>query len=157
MTNKENASIWDGNVVRVERGLVPDEEWASAFQNRPMGLALTIRRELAKRTAGLAEKVNTNSLYFGYRNGPGFDALYIRVQKKYLVISIRLSRAHVGHLKAEGYEVKPRKSYQHRAGWLTGWEVPHDNRKPLAAVRWMLAALQHDAPVKLVKPPPLIT
>jgi len=157
MTNRRKEPTRKGNVVRVERGLVPDMEWASAFDSRQMGLMLTIRRELARHTAGLAEKVNTKGLYFGYRNGRGFDALYIHVQKKNLVISVRLSRAHVGHLRAEGYKVNARPCHQYRAGWLTGWEVPHDDREPLKAVRWMLAALEHDAPVKLAKPPSAIT
>jgi hypothetical protein len=130
---------------------------ASYSQNRPPDLAQRIRQELAARVTGLAEKVNVGSLYFGFRKGRGSDALYIYVQKKNLLIDIRLSRAHVGQLKAEGYEVRERRNYQREAGWLTGWRIRQNDGKPLAAVRWMLAALAHDVPVKLAKSPPPIT
>ena len=159
MTSKENAPVWNGNVVQVGQGLVPDREWAEYFDHLPMDLVMRIRCELAARVVGLAEKVNINSHYFGYKVDvdDGDDALYLYVQQRFLRVDIRLSRNHTADFEAEGYEVTPHQNWQHDDGWTTGWHVPHDTGEPLRAVRWMLAALRHDAPVKLAKPPSPIT
>jgi hypothetical protein len=64
------------------------------------------------------------------------------VQKKRLLIDVRVSNDRSEELGSEGFEVKHRNNYQGRAGWLTGLLVPHDTANLDVIVELAVGALQ---------------
>lgn len=122
-------------------GLIPDKDLA-ILQGYPTELLHRLRRRLAAACPKLREKFNPGSRYLGYANGPSRDALYIYVQKKALVMDMRLPADMTEDLRARGFDVRPRDNFQGRQGWLTGLHVPHDSDREKEVVALMVEALQ---------------
>ena len=95
----------------------------------PLEFVLALRNRLASEFPNLYEKVNYKSPYLGYSNGNQSDALYVYLQKKKMVIDMRVSKEEAENLRENGVTVKPRNNFQGRAGWLTGVSVPYDSDK----------------------------
>ena len=123
-------------------GLLPEEALRDALRGYPTGLILHLRGCLAKACPGLREKLNPNSRYLGYGLLDGSDDLYVYVQKRGLVIDIRLPADRAGDLRRLGFRVRPRDNYQAKAGWLTGLRVPHDTGKRQDVVALAVEALR---------------
>jgi hypothetical protein len=98
------------------------------------------RRELAKHVPGLNEKFNRRCRYFGYWSKDGEDRLYIFVQKKRLSILLRINRDFEKAINKSGFEVHFVNNFQGRAGWLTGFRVPHDAKNINTVMKWLLKA-----------------
>ena len=130
------------NKLGQQKGLLPEEAIREALHAYPIDLVLDLRKRLAVARPALREKLNPKSRYLGYGLVGGSDDLYLYVQKKGLVIDIRLPADRTDELRRMGFKVRPRDNYQAKAGWLTGLYIPHDTdkRKELAAL--LLEALQ---------------
>ena len=116
------------NVITADAGLLDTPTIQEKIPGRPLDLAFRIRDQLASRFPELREKLNCNSRYLGYTNGRGSDALYVYIQKKQLLLDIRVSKEEAENLRNKGVTVVPRNNYQSKAGWLTGVLIPHDTR-----------------------------
>jgi hypothetical protein len=128
--------------VKTDRGLLPDREWRSSLEGYPVELAGRIRRDLAERLPNLREKFNRNQRYFGYGLGESSDVVYIYLQKKSLVIDLRLDPKLSEEIERLGYPVIYRDNFQGRTGyWITGWRIPHDAQKETPIVNWLCRAL----------------
>jgi hypothetical protein len=97
------------------------------------GYALEVLMELRKRLKAvfpdLREKYNRAGRYFGYATGFNRDALYVYVQKRRLVLDLRVPPEHANALAEQGFEVRPRNNFQGKAGWLTGLRVPGGTKR----------------------------
>ena len=129
-----------GNVVAADAGLLPEELLWDVLKGYPRQLVDQLRKRLAAEYPKLREKINRKSKYLGYANG-GSDAMYVYVQKKRLLIDLRLSSDMTDDVRRLGFKVKPRDSYQSKAGWLTGLIVPHDTDKLDDLARLAIEAL----------------
>ncbi len=129
-------------MLSCDKGLLAKEAIASVLCGYPTDLAFHLRSQLAKSCPQLREKLNPNSRYLGYGTVGESDALYVYVQKKQIVIDIRLPADRAGELRPLGFDVRPRNNYQAKAGWLTGLRVPHDTDRPEVILRLALEALQ---------------
>ncbi len=132
------------NVLVQDKGLLPEEVVRGALHAYPIDLLLDLRKRLAKGCPDLREKLNRSSRYLGYGLVGSSDDLYVYVQKKGLVIDVRLPADRADELRRLGFKVRPRDNYQAKAGWLTGLSVLNDTdkRKELAAL--LLEALQEE-------------
>ena len=133
------------NVMTVDAGLVEDAEWGAYLKKYPVDLALAVRGRLLRKVEGLTEKFNRKSRYFGYRRAGGSDVVYLYVQKKGLRIDVRVSRGYEDTLRRAGFEVHYSDNFQGKAGWLTGWHVPHVTRKTAFVVELILKAFEPGA------------
>ena len=133
------------NVVRADKGLVDEVEWRAYLKGYPVDLALEIRRRLKRNVEGLAEKFNRKSRYFGYRRCGGPDVVYIYIQKQRLRIDLRIQRKYEEELRRSGFTVHYSHGFQGRAGWLTGWRVPHETRNTEVVLKWIQKAFEADA------------
>jgi hypothetical protein len=131
------------NVILSEKGLVDDSVWKSEMKDCPTTLVRLIRERLVKEIPAIKEKVNTyGPYYFGYWKGLDKDKAYIYVQKKCLRIDLCISREHEKDLQNQGYIVKYHNNYQGRAGWLTGWKVPHNTENIDTVMKWLCMAFR---------------
>ena len=130
------------NLVTCRTGLLPDEALRDALSNHPLDLVMQFRGHLSTQCPGLREKLNLNSRYLGYSAGDRSDALYVYVQKKGLVLDVRVSDDRAEELRQKGFEVQPRDNYQGKAGWLTGLIVPHETDSLDEIVKLAAEALQ---------------
>jgi len=128
-------------LVCAEMGLVDDSVCEGPLKNYSTDLVCSIREQLMDKVSGLTEKFNTNSRYFGYSTGK--DRAYIYVFKRDLRIDLDISRDYEADLKEEGFEVRFTNNFQGRAGWLTGWRVPHTTNIE-RVMKWLLKALNED-------------
>ena len=131
-----------GKLLVEQNGLLPDEALRDGLRGYPTDLIFHLRSRLAEACLTLREKFNPNSRYLGYGLPDGSDDLYVYVQKRGLVIDIRLPADRAGELRRLGFQVRPRDNYQAKAGWLTGLFVPHDTDKRQEAVALALEALR---------------
>lgn len=92
----------------------------------PLALVIQLRDRLISAFPNLRERLNSKSRYIGYANNRQSDAVYVYVQKRRLILDIRVSNQEAQRLKMQGIRVAPRNNYQARAGWLTGVLVPHE-------------------------------
>ena len=124
-------------------GLVEDYKWEAYLNKYPDGLIRQIRLKLAKRLHGLNEKFNYKSKYFGYCLKDGADKLYIFIQKKNLCIRVCISRDdYEGKIRRAGFEIRYSHNFQGRAGWLTGWYVPHSTKNINVVVKYLSKAFE---------------
>jgi len=123
--NKENRGKKGKYLVYAEKGLLKNSVWKGPLDNYQTKLMRLIREQLKEKVSGLTEKFNTNSRYFGYWTGTEKDRAYIYVQKKNLRIDLLINRDSEAKMKKEDFEVCFTNNFQGRAGWLTGWRVPH--------------------------------
>ena len=141
MSTKPNTS---NNVILADAGLLKDSVWKRALQGYPTSLVCSIRKKLLREIPKVAEKFNTNSRYFGYWTGIDKDRAYIYVQKKGLRIDLCISRKFEIDLRKAGFKVKYVNNYQGRAGWLTGWRVPHSTKNVTLIVKWLCKAFKEE-------------
>lgn len=132
------------HVVRAEKGLVKVHVWKRILKNYPTDLVCSIREQLLEKVPGLIEKFNTNSRYFGYWTGRDSDRVYIYVQKKGLRIDLNIGQGSETDLQEAGFEVRFTDNFQGKAGWLTGWRVPHNTKKIKTVMTWLLRVLNED-------------
>ena len=130
------------NLISAEQGFLEPWQWAEYLRGYPTALLLDIRCFLRRHVDGLAEKFNTKSRYFGYAGADGSDVLYLYVQKQGLQIDLNIDRAHEDELRQSGFTVNHVNNYQGRAGWLTGWQVPHDTQNIEIVTRWIIKAFE---------------
>ncbi len=129
------------HIILAERGLVDDSVWEPVLSGYPTDLVRSIRKNLIKLVPDLREKFNAKQRYFGYKKGFGPDTAYIYVQGSKLVIDLRVDPKFAEDLRRDGFAVLPRENFQGRAGWLTGWQVPHSARKAAYIAQWFRKAL----------------
>jgi hypothetical protein len=129
-------------LIKGEEGLAEINTIKLKLQGYPLDLAFQIRSQLAAHFPALREKLNFNSNYLGYSNGNQSDALYVYIQKKQLVLDIRVSKEEVERLRNQGVRVNPRNNFQSKAGWLTGVSLPHDSDKLNVVMELALLALE---------------
>lgn len=110
-------------------GLVEVDLIRQTLKSYPLELVFRLRDRLISAFPMLREKLNPRSRYLGYANGLQSDAVYVYLQKKRLLLDIRVSNEEAENLRKRGFTVIPRNNYQCRAGWLTGVMVPHDTDK----------------------------
>lgn len=126
---KENRGKQAKYLVCAEKGLLKDSVWKRTLKDYPTDLVCSIREQLLKKVPGLTEKFNTNSRYFGYWTGADKDRVYIYLQRKELRIDLCVGRRFEAELRRAGFEVRYVNNFQGRAGWLTGWRVPHRSKQ----------------------------
>jgi len=131
-------------VIRAKKGLLNKRFWHRTLQSYPTSLIALIREMLPKKISGLTEKFNTNSRYFGYWQGTEKDKAYIYVQKKNLRIDLYISRKYERDLQNDGFQIKHVDNFQGRAGWITGWLVPHSKKDVKLVVKWLCKAFEHN-------------
>jgi len=131
-----------GNLIIAEAGLLPKEMIWDAMSGYTLELVMKFRDRLSAKCIGLKEKLNRNNRCLGYATVGRSDAFYIYVQKKRLLIDVRVSNDRSEELGRKGFEVKHRNNYQGRAGWLTGLLVPHDTANLDVIVELAVEALQ---------------
>ncbi len=131
-------------VIRAKRDLLNDTTWRRTLKDYPTSLICLIRERLLKKIPGLTEKFNTHSRYFGYWKGQQKDKAYIFVQKKTLCIHLFISRDYEGEIRraGAGFEIRYSHNFQGRAGWLTGWYVPHSTKNINVVVRYLSKAFE---------------
>jgi hypothetical protein len=133
------------HVFKARHGLLPEKVWDGLLSDYDTRFVRWLREELAIRVDGLTEKFNDarGRHYFGYSSAGLPDWLYIWVQKRKLVVDVKLSGERVGQLRSLGFTVSLRRNWQGRAGWLTGWDIPYDLgwEKRQAILEIMLEAL----------------
>ena len=132
-----------GNVIKSDKGLLPDELVWDVFRGYPKGLVQELRERLAAEFPGLREKANRSSKYLGYSNRHG-DRVYTYVRKRHLLLDMRLAADMADDLKPQGFQVKPRDNYQAKVGWLTGVIVPHDTDKFEIIIELAIQALSEE-------------
>jgi hypothetical protein len=131
-------------VIRAKRGMLSDTTWRCTLKDYPTSPICLIRERLLKKIPGLTEKFNSNSRYFGYWIGDDKDRAYIYIQKKNLRIDLCIGREFEEDIRREGFKVRYVNNYQGRAGWLTGWLVPHDTKKMNIVITWLLKAFEEN-------------
>ena len=142
---KENRGKQAKYLVCAEKGLLKDSVWKRILKDYPTDLVCSIREQLLKKILGLTEKFNTNSRYFGYWTATGeTDRVYIYVQKKNLRIDLYISTEREADLQKADFEVRYVNNFQGRAGWLTGWRVPHTTKNIKTVAKWLLKAFRED-------------
>jgi len=90
----------------------------------------------------VTEKFNNRLRYFGYWTGTDKDRIYIYVQKKNLRIDLYISRDFESEIRNIGFKVNYVNNYQGRAGWLTGWQIPHSTTKVETIMKWLCKAFK---------------
>lgn len=142
-TKTENAkSLHTKNNVIVGTPLLEESTIQNTLQGYPLDKLLKIRKRLLDRFPGLHEKLNCNGRYFGYALDNQSDALYVYVQKKQLLLDIKVSKDEAEHLRSKGYKVTLRDNYQGQRGWLTGVCIPHEAGDIDAVVDLAVMALE---------------
>jgi hypothetical protein len=70
---------------------------------------------------------------------------FLRIAKE-LCILLDISRDFEGQIRIAGFEICFINNFQGRAGWLTGWRVPHATENIEAVLKWLCAAFrtQHE-------------
>jgi hypothetical protein len=132
-------------LVPAKKGLVNDNVWRRILDNYPTDIVCSIREQLLRKVPGLTEKFNTNSRYFGYWTATDeTDRAYIYVQKRGFRIDLCVKRRVEPELRRAGFEVRYVNNFQARAGWLTGWRVPHTTKDTRAIMKWLLRAFEED-------------
>ena len=126
----------------LHHGLLAEAVLKDGLRGYPLDAVFELRRLLATKCSGIREKFNPKSRYLGYANAPGSNGLYVYVQKKKLVIDVRVSAEVQEELKERGFEVRPRDNYQAKAGWLTGLIVTHDCKELDTVVKLATEALK---------------
>ena len=127
-------------VIRSESGLLEDAVWKAYLNDYPIELVSRIRNELKDHIYGLAEKLNRNSRYFGYRMGKSADKVYIYVQKEKLRIDLCIGREHEEEIRTAGFDIVYVDNFQGRAGWLTGWQIPQSTLNLKPVMKWLYRA-----------------
>lgn len=130
--------------IRAKNGLLDDSVWRSKLRGYPSSLLCLIRQRLQKEIPGITESFNTNSLYFGYRVGTQKERAYIYIQKEKLRIDLCISRDFELDIRKKGFEIHYSNNFQGRAGWLTGWQIPHLTKDTDAVVTWLCKAFEEN-------------
>ena len=71
--------------------------------------------------------------------------VYLYVQKHGLRIDLRIPRTYEDELRRAEFTVYYSHGFQGRAGWLTGWRVPHEARNTGVVLMWIVKAFEPDA------------
>jgi len=129
-------------LIDSDRGLIDNDTIKQKLSGYPLDIVFQIKDSLSSAIPDLHEKFNYNSRYLGYAKGNNSDAVYIYIQKKQLVLDVRVSKEEAENLRRQGFSVNPRNNYQCRAGWLTGLSVPYDTDKLDVVVELALMALE---------------
>lgn len=132
------------NLITANKGLTDESSWAECLDGYPTELLSEIRHRLLSNIDELEEKFNSKSRYFGYSRAASSDVMYIYAQKKHLRIDLNISRENEDFLRESGFTVKYVNNFQGRAGWLTGWQVPHDTQDIDIVASWVLKAFEQD-------------
>jgi hypothetical protein len=130
----------DQSLVNGGTGLVDVDQIRRTFKSYPLELALRLRDSLISAFPKLQEKLKPR--YLGYANGDRSDAVYIYLQKKRMVLDIRVSSEEAENLRQQGIEIESRNNWQGRAGWLTGVFVPYDTDKLDIIIELVSSALK---------------
>jgi len=133
-----------GELLIQEKGLLPEEALKAGLHGYPTDLIFYLRSRLAECCPTLRENFNPNTRYLSYGLDGGSYDLFVYVQKKDIVIDIRLPADRAEDLRGQGFDVRPRNNYQGRAGWLTGLFVPHDTDMRKLLVALALEAMQEE-------------
>ena len=141
MSKKPNNS---NNVILAKARLLKDSVWKRVLQGYPTSVVCGIREKLLEKISGLTEKFNSNSRYFGYWKGADKDRAYIYVQKKNLRIDLCISRDFETDIRKDGFKIHYVNNFQGRAGWLTGWQVPHSIKNIKAVMKWLCNAFKEE-------------
>ena len=136
--NRRSTNILSANV-----GLLKDVEWKKFLQDRNTTLLCSIRKSLASKISGLTEKFNKQSRYFGYWIGTDKDRVYIYVQKKGLRIDLFIKKNNSKEIRKR-FKVKFVNNFQGKAGWLTGWYVPHSTKNINFVVQYLSKAFKRN-------------
>lgn len=132
-------------VIRAKRDLLSEKNWGPTLKDYPTSLIRKIRERIRNEIPGLNEKFNTHSRYFGYWKGQQKDKAYIFVQKKNLCINLYISRDdYEGEISGAGagFKIRYSHNFQGRAGWLTGWYVPHYTKNINVVVKYLSKAFE---------------
>ena len=138
--DKEKRILWfKYRVYCAEDGLLSDIHMMSLYSPHSEGnihlpLLNTLRHEMNGRIYRLKERMNSKSKYLAYSSTDEKSVrCYIYCYCDEIVIDINIEKSLGDELSAMGFDIRPRKSYRTRAGWLTGWHVPYgmlaDNSK----------------------------
>lgn len=133
-----------GLLMGQDSGLLTEDQVASGLRGDAGTLVAALRSRLAAACPKLREKLNPNSRYLAYGLAGGKDALYVYVQKKGVLIDMRVSADRADELRRQGFDLRPRNNYQAKAGWLTGLFVPHDTSRIDEVVLLAVEALQEE-------------
>lgn len=131
-------------IFKTKIGLLADTYWRSDLRDYPTELLFRIRKSLLKSIPQLVEKFTVSQHRFGYGKCYDKDRAYIYVQKKDLRIDLCISREHEKDLQNQGYIVKYQNNFQGRAGWLTGWYVPHSAEDLGQIVNWLCKTFEEN-------------
>lgn len=145
-------------IYQAKAGLLKDKYWRNSLKDHPIDLLSVVRNALEEAIPGLAEKFNPTTpglLYFGYkvrdRDAAKHDfskgcyssaKVKMYIQRKTLRIDLAIDRKFEQEIKNAGYRVKYAHNYQGRAGWLTGWYVPHSTKDIKAVMKWLAVAFR---------------
>ena len=152
-------TTYKGNkIYQAKKGLLKDKYWRGSLKNYPTDLLCAIRNALEESIPGLAEKFNPTTpglQYFGYkvrdRDVSKYDfskgcyssaKVKMYVQKKDLRIDLAIDRKYEHELQNAGYRVRYANNFQGRAGWLTGWYVPHATKDIRKVMKWLVMAFR---------------
>jgi len=122
--------------------LLDEQHWKEYLAGYPTETLGAIRVALGRKINGLTEKFNPKMRYFGYKVNDSADRAYIYVQRFQLVIDLRISMDWIKEIRRAGFVVCPRNNYQGRAGWLTGWKLPHATLNLKPVVEWLCKAFE---------------
>jgi len=129
------------SAVDVGTPLVDVDTIRQKLSGYPLTLIVQLRDRLISAFPDLREKLNPKSRYLGYANDGQSDAVYVYIQKKRLILDVRVSNQEAENLRIQGFRVVSRNNYQARNGWLTGVVIPHDTDKLNVVVGLAFSAL----------------
>ena len=134
----------ENKIFKTKIGLLADSYWRSDLRDYPTELLCSIRKSLLKSMPRLIEKFNTGFLYFGYSLEESEDKAYIYVQKKNLRIDLCISPNFSEDLSRLGFSIRHHDNFQGKAGWLTGWYVPHSTNDIATVMKWLCKAFEEN-------------
>lgn len=130
------------HLIKLENGSAGFDTIKQSLPGYPLNQVAIIRNKLNSEIARLQEYLNRKGRYLAYSNGTQSDALYVHIQKKRLVLDIRVSKEEAEELRRHGFDVNPKNNYQGKAGWLTGVSVPHNSDKLNVVIQLAMSALE---------------
>ena len=145
-------------IYQAKIGLLEDKYWRNSLKNYPTDILCEIRNQLEEAVPGLAEKINPTTpglQYFGYKvrdrdaakndfSKQSYSSAKVKmyIQKENLRIDLAIDRKFEQELQKAGYVVRYANNFQGRAGWLTGWYVPHSTKDIKKVMKWLVMAFE---------------